>query len=82
MPPLVTLTLITGLLDALAARPLAQAAIDRLLAFGRRFADDAHYTTVLLGDFTGADVRRAVRRAVAESLLRRDAPEAPDWPKP
>src|SRR5262245_18585420 len=56
-PPLVTLTLITGLLDALATRPLAREAIDRLLNFGRRFGDDTHYTTVLLGDFTGRDVK-------------------------
>jgi hypothetical protein len=81
-PPLVTLTLITGLLDALAARALPPPAIERLLAFGRRFADDAHFTTVLLGDFTGRDVKRAVRRAVAEALLRREAPESADWPKP
>ena len=81
-PPLVTLTLITGLLDALGTRPLAPAAIERLLAFGRRFGDDTHYTTVLLGDFTGRDVKRAVRRAVAEALLRRDAAEAADWPRP
>jgi len=79
-PPLLTLTLVTGLLDALATRPAAPAVVDRLLAFGRRFADDAHYTTVLLGDFTGRDVKRAVRRAVAESLLRRDAAEAVGWP--
>ena len=81
-PPLVTLTLIAGLLDALASRPLAPAAIDRLLAFGRRFADEPHYTTLRLGDFTGRDVKRAVRRALAEGLLCREAAEAADWPRP
>lgn len=81
-PPLLTLTLLTGLLDAIATRPLAPATIDRLLAFGRRFADETHYTTLLLGDFTGRDVKRAVRRALAEGLLRRDAGEATDWLRP
>jgi len=79
-PPLLTLTLLTGLLDALATRPATPERVERLLAFGRRFADDVHHTTLLLGDFTGLDVKRAVRRAIAESLLRRDAPEATDWP--
>jgi hypothetical protein len=36
---------------------------------------------MLLGAFTGLDVKRAVRRAIAESLLRRDAPEAAEWPR-
>jgi hypothetical protein len=80
-PPLLTLTLITGLLDVVATRPLAPATIDRLLAFGRRFADETHFTTVMLGDFTGRDVKRAVRRALAEGLLRRDAADAVDWPR-
>ena len=53
-----------------------------LLSFGRRFADDTHYTTVLLGDFTGRDVKRAVRRAVGDALLRREAAEAAEWPRP
>jgi hypothetical protein len=81
-PPMLTMTLLTGLLDVLAGRPATPARIQRLLAFGRRFADDTRYTTFYLGDFTGRDVKRAVRRAIAESLLRRDAGEAADWPGP
>ena len=80
-PPLVTLTLIAGLLDVVATRPLAPTTIDRLLVFGRRFGDETHYTTLLLGDFTGRDVKRATRRAIGESLLRRDAPAAVEWPR-
>jgi hypothetical protein len=34
-----------------------------------------------LSDFTGRDIKRAVRPAIAESLFRRDAPEAADWPR-
>ena len=79
-PPVLTMTLLTGLLEVLAGRPASPARIERLLAFGRRFADDTHYTTLYLGDFTGGDVKRAVRRTIAESLLRREAPEAADWP--
>jgi hypothetical protein len=81
-PPMLTMTLLTGLLEVLAGRPATPARIQRLLVFGRRFADDTHYTTLYLGDFTGRDVKRAVRRAIAESLLRRDAGEAADWPGP
>ena len=80
-PPLLTMTLLSGLLDALARRPATPARIQRLIAFARRFNDDEHYTTLYLGDFTGRDVKRHVRRAIAESLLRRDAPEVTDWPK-
>jgi len=80
-PPLLTLTLVTGLADILAARPATPERIERLLAFAGRFEDERHYTTVLLGDFTGRDVKRAIRRAVAESLLRRDAPAAAGWPR-
>jgi hypothetical protein len=43
--------------------------------------DDAHSTTLYLSDFTGRDIKRAVRPAIAESLFRRDAPEAADWPR-
>ena len=78
-PPVLTLTLLTGLVDALGARAATPARIDRLVAFAERFEDDRHYTTLLLGDFTGRDVKRAVRRALAESLLRRDAPRAAGW---
>lgn len=80
-PPILTMTLLTGLVDVLAARPASAARIDRLLAFGKRFEDAAHYTTLLLGDFTGRDVKRVIRRALAESLLRRDAPDAAGWPR-
>jgi len=80
-PPMLTMTLLTGLLDVLAVRPATPARIERLLAVGRRFDDDTHYTTLLLGDFTGRDVKRAVRRAIAESLLRRDAADAATWPR-
>jgi hypothetical protein len=80
-PPALTLTLIKGLLSVLGSRPATAERIERLLAFGRRFGDDEHYTTLYLGDFTGRDVKRYVRRAVAESLLLRDASEAAEWPK-
>ena len=80
-PPVLTLTLITGLLDVLAGRPATAERVERLLAFARRFKDDEHYTTLYLGDFTGRDIKRHVRRTLAESLLRRDAPEAADWPR-
>jgi hypothetical protein len=80
-PPLLTMTLLTGLLDVLASRPATAERIRRLAAFAGRFEDAAHYTTLVLGDFTGRDVKRAVRRALAESLLRRDAPEAAGWPR-
>ncbi len=79
-PPLLTMTLLTGLLDVLGTRPATPARIQRLVAFAGRFGDDTHYTTLFLGDFTGRDIKRAVRRAIAESLLRRDAPEALAWP--
>lgn len=78
---MLTMTLLTGLADVLGGRPARPEIIQRLLAFARRFDDAAHYTTLLLGDFTGRDVKRAVRRAIAESLLRRDAAEAADWPR-
>lgn len=80
-PPLVTMTLLTGLLDALATRPATPERVTRLIAFAQRFNDDEHYTTLYLGDFTGRDVKRLVRRALAESLLRRHAPEAVPWPR-
>jgi hypothetical protein len=80
-PPLLTMTLLTGLLDVLGGRPATRERIERLAAFAQRFADDRHYTTLLLGDFVGRDVKRAVRRAIAESLIRRDAPAAVDWPR-
>ena len=57
------------------------ARIDRLIAFGTRFEDATHYTTLLLGDFTGRDVKRVIRRTIAESLLRRDAPDTAGWPR-
>jgi len=79
-PPLLTMTLLNGLVDALATRPATPARVQRLLAFGRRFEDDARYTTLLLGNFSGRDVKRAIRRAIAESLLRRHAPDAAEWP--
>ncbi len=80
-PPLLTMTLLTGLLDVLATRPLTPERIERLLTFAARFADNEHYTTLYLGDFSGRDVKRAVRHAVAEGLLRREAPAAADWPR-
>jgi hypothetical protein len=80
-PPALTLTLLQGLLDALATRPATPARIDRLIAFANRFKDDEHYATLYLGDFTGHDVKRQVRRAIADSLLRRDAPTAAEWPR-
>ena len=80
-PPVLTMTLLAGLADVLASRPATATRVERLIAFGRRFEDTAHYTTLLLGDFTGRDVKRVVRRAIAESLLRRDAPEAAGWPR-
>jgi hypothetical protein len=80
-PPVLTLTLLTGLLDALATRPASPERIDRLITFANRFNDDEHYTTLYLGDFTGRDVKRHVRRAIAESLLRRDAADVVAWPR-
>ena len=80
-PPVLTMTLLSGLADVLATRPATAARIDRLTAFGKRFEDATHYTTLLLGDFTGRDVKRVIRRAIAESLLRRDAPDTADWPR-
>jgi hypothetical protein len=80
-PPLLTITLLAGLLDALASRPATPERIRRLIAYAQGFADDEHYTTLYLGDFSGRDVKRHVRRAIAESLLRRDAPEAAEWPR-
>jgi hypothetical protein len=80
-PPLLTLTLLTGLLDVLAGRPATADRTRRLVAFGKRFDDEAQYATLTLGAFTGRDVKRAVRRALAESLLRRDAAEAVSWPR-
>ena len=80
-PPVLTMTLLSGLADVLAARPATAARVERLTAFGKRFEDATHYTTLLLGDFTGRDVRRVIRRALAESLLRRDAADTADWPR-
>jgi hypothetical protein len=80
-PPVLTMTLLSGLAEVLAARPATAARIDRLTAFGKRFEDATHYTTLLLGDFTGRDVKRVIRRAIAESLLRRDAADTADWPR-
>lgn len=79
-PPALTITLVKGLLDVLGARPATAERVRRLIAFGERFEDDEHYTTIFLGDFTGREVKRHVRRAIAESLLRRDAPETAEWP--
>jgi hypothetical protein len=76
-----TLTFLTGLVDAVASRPATPRLIERLIAFGRRFEDDTHYTTLYLGDFTGHHVKRVIRRAIAESIVRRDAPHAADWPR-
>src|SRR5262245_32804131 len=80
-PPLLTKTLLIGLIDVLGERPATPERIERLIAIGRRFEEDTHYATVLLGDFTGREVRRAIRRAVAESLLRRDASSIAGWPR-
>jgi hypothetical protein len=79
-PPMLTMTLLDGLLEVLAGRPATPTRIERLIAFGRRFADDTRYTTLYLGEFTGRDVKRAVRRTIAESLVRREASEVADWP--
>src|SRR5262245_43393025 len=79
-PPVLTMTLLRGLVDVLASRPATAARIARRIAFAKRFEDDTHFTTLLLGDYTGRDVKRAVRRAIAESLLRRDAADALAWP--
>jgi len=79
-PPLISLTLVKGLADVIASRPVPPPFIDRLIAFGKRFEDETHYTTIYLGDFTGRDVKRVIRRAIAEALVRRDAPDAMDWP--
>ena len=79
-PPALTFTLVKGLLKVLGSRPATPERIQRLIAFGNRFADEEHYTTLYLGDFTGRDVKRHVRRAIAESLILRDAPDVADWP--
>src|SRR5215470_16881100 len=63
-PPVLTMTLLSGLADVLAARPAVADRIERLIAFGARFEDATHYTTLLLGDFTGKDVKRVIRRAI------------------
>lgn len=78
-PPALTMQLLTGLLDVLATRPATEDRIARLIAFAQRFVDEQHYTTLYLGDFTGRDLKRHVRRTLAESLLRRDAPPAAAW---
>ena len=80
-PPMLTKTLLTGLVDVLADRPATPERVERLIAFGNRFDDDTRYATLLLGDFSGVDVKRAVRRAVAESLLRRHASGIAAWPR-
>lgn len=80
-PPLLTKTLLIGLIDVLGERPATPERIDRLTALGNRFADDTRYTTLLLGDFTGRDVKRAIRRAVGEGLLRRHAADIAGWPR-
>lgn len=80
-PPALTVTLVKGLLDVLGDRPATPERVRRLLAFGERFKNEEHYTTFYLGDFTGREIKRHVRRAIAESLLRREAPEAAEWPK-
>src|SRR5262249_58438706 len=79
-PPALTTTLLKGLLGVLGSRPATPERVARLTAFGERFEDDTHYTTLYLGDFTGREVKRHVRRAIAESLLHRDAPTAAEWP--
>lgn len=80
-PPLLTLTLLTGLADVLAARPATAERIGRLAKIGERFDDATRYTTLVLGEFTGRDVKRVLRRAIAESLLRRDASAVAGWPR-
>ena len=80
-PPVLTMTLLSGLAEVLATRPARADRIERLVAFGGRFDDATHYTTLFLGDFTGRDVKRVIRRAIAESLLRRDAPAVAGWPR-
>ena len=80
-PPVITITLLSGLLDVLSTRPLTPERLDRLLSFAGRFSDNERYTTLYLGDFSGRDVKRIVRRAIAEGLLRREAPAAADWPR-
>jgi hypothetical protein len=80
-PPVLTMTLLEGLLDALGTQPATPERIERLVRFAAGFQDSEHYTTLYLGDFTGRDVKRYVRRALAESLIRRDAPDAVDWPR-
>ena len=79
-PPVLTLTLLSGLVDVLAAarrRPRASSGSPPSAPLRRR----QRYTTLLLGDFSGRDVKRVIRRAIAESLLRRDAPDAASWPR-
>ena len=80
-PPALTMALLTGLLDVLGSRPATDERVKRLVAFGQRFDNEEHYTTLFLGDFTGREVKRHVRRAIASSLLCRDAPDAAGWPK-
>jgi hypothetical protein len=81
-PPVLGMTLLRGMLEAIARRPVSEATVARLLDFGRRFEDDRPYSTLYPGsDFTGRDVKRAVRRALAEGLLRRHAAGAEDWPR-
>lgn len=79
MPPLLNMTLLGGLLDAIASRPATDERVRRLVAYGERFQDGEHYTTLYLGDYTGREVKRRVRRALAEMLLRHHAPEAAEW---
>lgn len=80
-PPTLTTTLLEGLLDVLGSRPATSERVARLIAFAKRFDDEEHYTTLYLGDFTGRDVKRHVRRAIANGLLHRDAPVVTTWPK-
>src|SRR5262245_3096449 len=80
-PPVLTLTLLGGLADVIAGGPVTADRIERPVACARRFEDGTHYTTLVLGDFTGRDVKRVIRRAIAESLIIRDAPDAAGWPR-
>ena len=80
-PPVLTMTLLQGILDTLATRPASPERIDRLIDYANSYQDNEHYTTLYLGDFTGRDVKRHVRRAIAESLVRRKAPQVAEWPR-
>ena len=80
-PPVLTMTLLSGLADVLAARPATAARIRPADRLRQALRGRTHYTTLLLGDFTGRDVKRVIRRAIAESLLRRDAADTADWPR-